>query len=296
MFRRISVKVAVFVNLILICVMAIGTLLLVNQQWANMESRYQAGGKLMATFGAKAYARLLEEGVNANVISLDDVFDTKYVKFGSFDPPKYNTKFDAYTDRVMIDLLDEFMKNTNVVFAVGADKNGYIPTHNSKYQRAITGDVEKDKVGNRAKRIFADPVGLKAAENRIEGFIQVYKRDTGETMWDVASPIMVKGRQWGNFRVGLSIDELNRQKTEILYALLGIMSIILLISVSAVILVVNFILRPLTKFTKIASNLADGDVDVKIEVTSDDEIGDLGKVLERMRISLKVAMDRLRKK
>jgi HAMP domain-containing protein len=35
---------------------------------------------------------------------------------------------------------------------------------------------------------------------------------------------------------------------------------------------------------------------LKIDVGSNDEVGDLGKALERMRLSLKFAMDRLRKR
>lgn len=61
-----------------------------------------------------------------------------------------------------------------------------------------------------------------------------------------------------------------------------------------VMLVVNLSLRPLTAFTATAIKIADGNVESKIVTNSNDEIGDLGKALERMRISLKFAMDRLR--
>ena len=66
-------------------------------------------------------------------------------------------------------------------------------------------------MGNRTKRIFNDEVGLKAGKydgkdgNKI--LRQVYKRDTGETMWDISAPVYVKGKHWGGFRIGFSIGQ-----------------------------------------------------------------------------------------
>ena len=75
--------------------------------------------------------------------------------------------------------------------------------------------------------------------------------------------------------------------------LITIMGVILIISLISVFIVVNQSMRPLEEFTEIASDLADGKVDQKIESNSNDEIGRLADVLERLRISLKVAMERL---
>ncbi|HYS42776.1 MAG TPA: hypothetical protein VEM32_02245 [Geobacteraceae bacterium] len=94
-----------------------------------------------------------------------------------------------------------------MVFAVLVDRNGYLPTHNSRYSRPLTGNKELDKTGNRTKRMFNDPVGLAAARNRQELFMQVYYRDTGEKMWDISAPVHVKGRHWGAFRIGYTMDK-----------------------------------------------------------------------------------------
>lgn len=32
--------------------------------------------------------------------------------------------------------------------------------------------------------------------------LQAYRRDTGEIVHDISSPIYVKGRHWGGFRIG----------------------------------------------------------------------------------------------
>lgn len=296
MFKKISVKVAVLVNAILFVAIVFGTMFLVNQQNARLDEQYKAQGKFISAVGAKAVARLIEDAVDNGVFSISDAFDTEYMVIPNFDPPKYHTKYDFYTDKAFLAFEDELLKNPDIVFAVAVDMNGYLPTHNSRYQKPITGDKEKDKVGNRTKRIFNDPVGIAAARNKQEGFIQVYARDTGETMWDVSSPIIVKGRQWGNFRIGLSITELEKAKSNLKMSVIGIMAAILIISIVAIIFTVKTLLQPLTKFTQIASRMADGEVEEQIVATSDDEIGELAEVLERMRISLKTAMDRLMKK
>jgi len=296
MFRKISVKIAVLVNIVLFVPVIFGTVFLVKKQYANLEKNYMEQGKFISTVGAKAVGRLIEEAIDNGVFTVADVFDTEYSPIPNFDPPKYHTKYDFYMDKAILSLQDEMLKNPNVVFAVTVDKNGYLPTHNTKFQQPITGDREKDKVGNRTKRIFNDTVGLAAAKNTQEGFVQVYKRDTGETMWDVSTPITVKGKFWGNFRIGLSIVSLNEAKNALLYQLTGIMASILIVSVIAIFYTVRQILKPLTSLTQIASKMADGEVNEQIAITSQDEIGDLADVLERMRISLKTAMDRLMKK
>ena len=296
MFKKISVKVTVLVNVILFVVIALGSILLVKQQFTRLEQQYQAHAKFITVVGAKAFSRLIEDAIDNGSLTMADAFDTNYVLFGNFDPPKYHTKYDAFADKSLLAMEDEFMKNPNIVYAVAVDKNGYVSSHNTMYTRQITGDKETDATWNRTKRLFNNPVEIKGANNMQEGLIQVYNRNTGETMWDVASPIIVKGKHWGNMRMGLSIIELNKTKNELLFSLIGIMSAIMFISVFAIMFIVKYLLQPLTVFTQIASNMADGDVSEKIVATSDDEIGQLAEVLERMRISLKMAMDRLMKK
>jgi methyl-accepting chemotaxis protein len=293
MFKKISIKVAFFVNLVLFIVIGLGTVQLAKDQFSRLDDQYKAQAKFDSLVGAKAVGKLFEEAVDNGALTAVDVFDTEYQPYGKFDPAKYRTKYDTYADRALLSLQDEMLKNSSIVYAVTVDNNGYLPTHNTKFTQPITGNKDKDKVGNRTKRIFNDPTGLAAAKNTQPGFIQVYKRDTGETMWDVSSPILVKGKQWGNFRIGLSIDSLQKAKMTLLAQLLLSMAIILGISFVLVFYTIQRSLLPLVSLTEKAARMADGDVSQPIIAYSKDEIGELAEVLERMRISLKTAMDRL---
>ena len=296
MFEKLSVKVAVMVNVVLLVVIAAGAFYIVRQQGASLEAQLLERGKIESIVGAKQIGRVLEEAIDNGVLTVNDVFDTDYELIPGFEPKKYHTKYDVYLDKAILALQDEFLKDESVVFAVAVDTNGYLPTHNTRYQQPITGDQEKDLVGNRTKRIFNDPIGLKAAENQEMAFQQVYQRDTGEVMWDISSPIFVKGKHWGGFRIGFSLEKTMAAKRELANTLIMIMGGILLISFLMVFVVVNGSLRPLTHFTERASELADGKVEQKIEHEGRDEIAQLADVLERLRVSLKAAMDRLSRK
>ncbi|WP_321532423.1 HAMP domain-containing protein [uncultured Desulfuromonas sp.] len=296
MFKKIGVKVTVYVNVLLLIVMVVGAWFLVGQQSQHLEQQLLERGKIEAILGARFTGRILEEAIDNGVFSVKDAFDTEYEEIPGFVPAKYHTRYDFYLDKALLAIEDEFLKDESVVFAVAVDVNGYLPTHNTLYQQPITGDVEKDKTGNRTKRIFNDPVGLNAAQNLEEGFLQVYARDTGETMWDISAPIMVKGKHWGAFRIGFSLAKVNQQKMLLQQSLMITLLTILVISIVAVVVTVGRALHPLEKLTQAASDLADGKVDEAITAESKDEVGKLADALERLRVSLKVAMDRLRKK
>ena len=296
MFDKISVKVAFLVNLVLLVVIAAGSYYIVSEQGQSLEQQLLERGKIESIVGANMIGRVLEEAIDNGVFGVKDAFDTNYVQIPGFTPEKYHTKYDSYLDKAILSMQDEFLKDESVVFAVAVDTNGYLPTHNTRYQQPITGDQQKDLVGNRTKRIFNDPIGLKAAQNSNPEFQQVYHRDTGETMWDISSPIYVKGKHWGGFRIGFSLNKITAAKEALMTKLMMIMAAILIISLVMVFFVVGNALRPLTHFTKIASDLADGKVNEKIEVKGRDEIAKLADVLERLRLSLKVAMERLSRK
>ncbi len=296
MFKTISFKVAFMINTMLLVLMGIGTVLLMFLQDQTLRSQFMAEGKMMSLIGAKSVSRIIEEGIDNGVLNANDAFDTDYVLIPGFNPPKFHTKYDSYLDKALLSMEDEFLKDPNVLYAVAVDTKGYLPTHDSKYQQPITGDQAKDRVGNRTKRIFDDPVGLAAARNQQEGFVQDYTRDTGESALDFASPIMVKGRQWGNFRIGMLSSSLQDARKKHMLSLLVLMAGGLIVTTFGALFTIKVALRPLTRLTVIASHMADGNVDEKITVTSNDEIGELGNVLERMRISMKAAIERLARK
>lgn len=74
---------------------------------------------------------------------------------------------------------------------------------------------------------------------------------------------------------------------------------VLLLSLAAALVVwivtAKRITRPIVMLTDAAEKMSKGDLAIKIDTSSRDEIGALAKAIERMQTSLKLAMDRLRK-
>ena len=282
MFNKLSVKIAAILILVMIVIMAFFTFYFVRSRSVVMEKELLSKGRIEALTGARMMEKVLEEAVNSGRFTMDEIFDDKYVPIPNTDPQKYHTKYDTYLDKMNQQLLDEYLKDDQVVFAALGDRNGYLPTHNSRYSQPLTGDKEKDKINNRTKRIYLDDVGLKASKNQEELLQQVYFRDTGERMWDISSPVFVKGKHWGAFRVGFSMEKTDRKIAALRTQIIGSMLIMLLLSSMTIFFVVRYSIRPLLKLTEAARRIADGNLDETIPIETNDEIGTLAEAFNKM--------------
>jgi len=140
-----------------------------------------------------------------------DVFDERYSAIAGTNPQKYSTVYDKRVELPLQQIYDQLVLDIpGAVFSLCVDRNGFAPTHNSKYSKPMTGDLRKDLIDSRDKRMFSDPVGLRAAHNVKPWLLQTYRRDTGEVLNDLSVPIDIDGRHWGGLRLGFSLDLLIR--------------------------------------------------------------------------------------
>lgn len=294
---KITLNIAIFMVVLLT---AMGIFLGVQQRETQTEvlNRFlYAKSSLASQMGARAYSAYLEQLVDTGMISVREVFDKDYQLIEGYDwakNPKYHTAYDTLTDNGVLLVEDAFLSDSDFVFAVGVDVNGYLPTHNSVYQKKLTGDLEKDLVGNRTKRIFDDPVGIKAARNLEVGFRQVYERDTGETLWDVSTPVYVKGRHWGGFRIGVKMSQVEAQSATLMRQLITFFAALTVLVLGALFYLLNRNMGPVRDLAGVADSMSSGEtLDKPITTDRVDEIGMLSNSLERMRVSMKAAIERL---
>jgi hypothetical protein len=145
----------------------------------------------------------LKKLITGNKLTLAQLFDTFYIPIPNTDPQKYHTQYDRYTDASIRIILDKYLaQDDRIKFVVAVDRNGYLPTHNSKYSKPLTGNGDYDTKNNRTKRMFNDRTGLAAARNEKPFLLQSYSRDTGEVMMDLSVPIHIEGKHWGSIRFG----------------------------------------------------------------------------------------------
>ena len=153
------------------------------------------------------FVAAVEKGIAENKISSADLFDRNYRPIPNTSPQKYSTAFDKYFDQYISPLQEQILAREGAIFfAICVDDHGYVPCHNLRYSKPLTGDPEVDKVNNRTKRIFNDKTGLKAAQNADPFLLQTYMRDTGEIMNDISTPIYLNNRHWGAVRIGYKAE------------------------------------------------------------------------------------------
>jgi methyl-accepting chemotaxis protein len=157
----------------------------------------------LAVEAAARVADALAAAVSQRRITPDALFSRDYMPIPGTQPQKHRTPFDALCDELLPAIQEPVAASEPWIgFAISANRDGYVPTHNDKFCQPLTGDPKKDLVGNRTKRIFGDRVGRTVGSNTEPYALQIYRRDTGEIMFDLSVPIMVRGRHWGGFRIG----------------------------------------------------------------------------------------------
>ncbi len=290
---KITLKLAVLM-VALTAAAAIGITLLQTQ---SLEAMTLEKARVAATIGARQYGDFFDNAIDSGLMTVSDAFDRNYVEIKGYDfggKPKYHTRYDAFTDRAVLVFQDKFLDHKDFLFAVGVDVNGYLPTHNTRFQKQVTGDPAADLAGNRTKRKFDDAVGIAAAKNTEPTLVQVYSRDTGETMWDVSAPIFVKGKHWGGFRVAVSMQRIADRMMLLLATLLGAFAVFGVVTLTAMYVVVRGAMKPVKALTAAATRIGLGeDLDTPIKTDEVDEIGKLTKSIDRLRLSMKAAMARL---
>jgi len=122
-----------------------------------------------------------------------------------------------------------------VDYAILIDKNGYVPTHNSRYSQPMTGDLAQDLTHSRTKRNFANAPAIKGAlkYNGNDTIKLLYHRDTGEIMWNIGAPVRLRNKHWGAFLIGVTLDRITIIKNQMLILIIVIMFAIISLALLA---------------------------------------------------------------
>ena len=156
---------------------------------------------------AKRITATFEAAIDRGEITLDQLMDETYREIPGTDPRQYLTNYVDFTDRVLPAIQDPIQKSDpRIVFCVAWAKGGYLPTHNPNYRLPQGKDPVWNNANCRNRRLFSDRAVKKVAANTKPFLLQTYRRDMGGgqfvLMKDLSSPIMVRGKHWGAFRMG----------------------------------------------------------------------------------------------
>src|SRR4029077_14813453 len=156
---------------------------------------------------AKTISASFEAAIARGEISLDQLMDENYREIPGTDPKQYLTDYVEFTDRILPPIQDPLQKSdSRIAFCVAWARGGYLPTHNPNYRKPQGADPVWNNANCRNRRLFNDRAVKKVAANTKPFLLQTYRRDMGGgnfvLMKDLSSPIFVRGRHWGAFRMG----------------------------------------------------------------------------------------------
>jgi len=282
-YSSIKFKNSLIITAIMLPLIVIFLVYDINRQSLAVKNALTERGVILARTGAAAAAKVLSDALKKGELTEEQLFDVNYQLIPGTEPPKYHTKYDRYTDANLPPIQDVYLEDKVVVYAVASDRNGYVPTHNTIVSRTGIGNNPQ-----RTKRIFDDPVGIAASQNQEPYLLQVYRRDTGEVMWDISSPIFVNGRHWGAFRLGFSIEETERQIAAVRNRIIGGGVILIVVLLGAVLYISHLVTEPVKRLEMEAKRVAKGDFTAfDLEPGSSDEVG-------RLIFSFKEMVEKLR--
>jgi HAMP domain-containing protein len=113
----------------------------------------------------------------------------------------------------------------------------------------------------------------------------------GKTVYETRSPVL--DGQLGVVRVGLWAETVQDDMRSTLLPIVGLIVVCLALGIALSVMLASKTIRPILDLKAIADDISRGRLDTTVSIQTNDEVGELGRSLERMRASLKAAMSRL---
>jgi len=159
----------------------------------------------LAQHKASEVAQAFEDAIERRQIDEATLFDFRYSEISGTNPVRHEAPFSSFTDRVLPPIQEPALAtDERMVACCAVDKNGYLPTHNNKVSYQQSDDPAWNAKYSRQRTWFQDRVGRAAGANTRPFLVQAYRRNMGDhnlLLKDVAAPIYVRGKHWGNVRI-----------------------------------------------------------------------------------------------
>lgn len=113
----------------------------------------------------------------------------------------------------------------------------------------------------------------------------------GKTVYETRATVL--DGQLGTVRVGLWAETVQEDMRATVLPIVGLIVACLALGIGLSIMLASKTIRPILDLKAIADDISRGRLDTSVSIQTNDEVGELGRSLERMRASLKAAMVRL---
>jgi HAMP domain-containing protein len=133
----------------------------------------------------------------------------------------------------------------------------------------------------------------KTDKNKLN-IVSYTKENESVVSCDIVMP--VEDGYLGYIRVGMKQAYIENVVDDINYLIISIIVGVTLAGIIIVLILANRIISPIIYLTKKANEISQGNLGDRIYIKTNDEIQDLGEALERLRESVRIALDRLKKR
>jgi PAS domain S-box-containing protein len=160
----------------------------------------------------------------------------------------------------------------DVRYAIILDGEGRVAAHSARPERVglvLPGEVDR------------------RAAATLDALVQETRTDTGEVLDDFAVPVLVGQQRWGTVRVGLSRQRMEALIRRTRLELGGLTVVTLLLGAFGAKLVARRISRPVQQLAEGAAAISRGELNLRFEPATDDEIGRLAVAFNHMAAQLR---------
>jgi len=156
------------------------------------------------------FVALAENALARGELTMEQLFDTNYVRVPGSNPERFRTSLCDWADRNWRPLFDRIVtEHREVRMSSAGDMNGFLPTHITDCSRAPTGDIEHDTAHCRNGRILFDETDAAAKRSSAPYFMAVYRQEGDGTNYvtvrNVYMPAVINGRRWGDVEVAYQL-------------------------------------------------------------------------------------------
>ena len=160
--------------------------------YAWKQADYQNLGSQNALLGARITQFVLERAVDNGLFDRETLFRGHYDLVDDHGPAHYRTEYNHFFDRNVVKILKAFQANDDVYYAYVINNDGFIPAHTdapkSKTRRNLP---DAGEPARRSSRQSLQPVRLQTR--------------TATNFREFRAPILVDGKAWGEFCVGIPV-------------------------------------------------------------------------------------------
>lgn len=124
----------------------------------------------------------------------------------------------------------------------------------------------------------------------------IYSNLVDQEVFHYSYPFSYSGIDWGRINVGLSLQKYNQNIKDLYYRTIWLTILSIIIGLIVSILFAKKLTAPILQLDSVAQKISKGDLNVRVKINSENEIGNLAQTFNKMADNLKSSQDNLEKK